>query len=53
MWNLIANLLNLPSFSQISLTGGPVQWAKHFGSSRSKEEKRRKMDILFDFWWAI
>jgi hypothetical protein len=53
VWNLLAGHFNLPSFNQISLSGGPVQWSEYLSASGSKKEKREKLGILFYFSWAI
>jgi hypothetical protein len=37
----------------MSHTGGPVQWVKYLLLYGSKKEKKKKLGILFTFWWLI
>jgi hypothetical protein len=32
---------------------GPAIWAETLNSTGTKRDKRRKLGILYDFWWAI
>jgi hypothetical protein len=39
---------DLPSYNQISHSGGPVQWSEFLAASGSKKEKREKLE-----WFLI
>jgi hypothetical protein len=34
-------------------SGGPLQWVDLLLQSGSRKEKRKKLEILFSFWWMI
>jgi hypothetical protein len=54
VWSQVANMLNLLAYFQLRLTGGPAQWAETLISTGTKKiYRRRKLGILFYFWWAI
>jgi hypothetical protein len=37
----------------MSAVGGPIQWVKQLFFGGTKKEKKRKLGILFTFWWMI
>jgi hypothetical protein len=50
-WNLISHRFNLPNYSVISSSGGLEQWMQLFRTTLLGKERRKKIDILFSFWW--
>jgi hypothetical protein len=53
VWNSIANKFRLPSFIVLSGAGGPKQWVRSLLAAGPKKEKKRKLGVLFTFWWLI
>jgi hypothetical protein len=50
LWNVVANLFNLPNYDVLNAAGDPIQWVQSLSGSGSKRERRRKVGILFTFW---
>jgi hypothetical protein len=53
VWNLVANKFHLLELFGFSSSDGPVGWVSFLTSSGSTKQKRRKLGILFTFWWRI
>jgi hypothetical protein len=53
VWNIIAAHFSLPTFQTLHASGGPLQWIILLRSIGSKNEKKKKLSILFSFWWRI
>jgi hypothetical protein len=52
VWNL-AQHHDLPPYATMSHQGGPEGWVRFISSSGTKNEKRKKLGLLFTFWWGI
>jgi hypothetical protein len=52
-WDLIASRFSLPDYSHLSAQGGLIQWVNHLVSGGTKKEKKKRLGILFTFWWMI
>jgi hypothetical protein len=53
VWNIIAPKFGLPHYGIMGALGGPLEWMNFLLKSGSKKEKRKKVGILFTFWWLI
>jgi hypothetical protein len=52
-WNAIASIFHLPHYALMSYAGGPMEWIKNLQQAGYTEDKRKKLGILFMFWWFI
>jgi hypothetical protein len=53
LWNLTATQYSLPTYLTMSAQGGPTDWINHLLISGNRMDKRRKIGLLFSFWWQI
>jgi hypothetical protein len=53
VWNLVTAKFHFPSYSHLPQEGGHVGWILHFLRSGTKKDKRRKLGMLFSFWWEV
>jgi hypothetical protein len=53
VWNFSAQQLGLPSYDVIVVEGGPIAWVRCLLKYGSRKEKRKKIGMLFTFWWFI
>jgi hypothetical protein len=53
VWNLISIHFDLPKYTTLHSSGGPVQWMQLFRTTLSGKERRKKIGIMLSFWWQI
>jgi hypothetical protein len=51
VWNITADKFRIPFFTVLSGAGGPKQWVQSLLDAGTKKEKKRKLGVLFTFWW--
>lgn len=52
-WNMVAARHLLPSYDQLLLDRTPKGWVNYLLATGSSVEKKRKLGVLFSFWWEI
>jgi hypothetical protein len=52
-WNIIAPVFQLPLYGQLPSDAKPNDRISFFMSFGSRKDKRKKLEILFTFWWMI
>jgi hypothetical protein len=53
LFGTLALHFNMPRYNFMVAKGKPVNWMKSFLRTGSKNEKRKKVGILFTYWWNI
>jgi hypothetical protein len=53
LWHIIANRFDLPTYNMLMSKGRLLEWVSHFTSGGTRQTKRKKMCVLFIFWWHI
>jgi hypothetical protein len=53
VWNLVAELFNLPDFVYMHKKGGPSDWFQVLLGGSGNRDKKRKTGILITVWWLI
>jgi hypothetical protein len=53
LWQIFAVRHSLPGYNVLIATGGPVGWVRHFISSHPKSKRKKKLGLLFLFWWQV
>jgi hypothetical protein len=53
VWNLTAPRFGLDNFSSLMNLDGLSSWIPFLTVSGSRHQKKRKLSILFTFWWQI
>lgn len=52
-WNRIATTYDMLAYSEMVVSNNPVEWVQIVLTRGSKKEKKRKLGVLFSFWWQI
>lgn len=52
-WTKIAAGCNMPGYSEMAVSKNPADWVRIAISVGNKKEKKRRLGILFSFWWHI
>jgi hypothetical protein len=53
LWNLTRNQHGLPTYDTLMAAGGPVDWVRSLLISGTAKEKRKRLGVLFSFWWQV
>jgi hypothetical protein len=43
----------LPNYDTLVSLGGPVDWVLFFVGSSNVSDRRKKLGVLFFFWWYV
>lgn len=52
-WNIVAAETNMPNYNELMAHHTPTEGVNYLLASGSQTEKRRKMGVLFSFWWEL
>jgi 6-phosphogluconolactonase (cycloisomerase 2 family) len=53
VWNIVSNHHNLPTFVSMSPNRDHVHCVNYMTQTTSRSERRKKLGILFYFWWQV
>jgi hypothetical protein len=53
LWHDFAARYDLPAYQNLASVDGPAGWVIHFTSAFSPKERKKKLGLLFMFWWNV
>jgi hypothetical protein len=53
LWKIFAARYGLPAYQNFASEADPIGWVNYFASTFSSKERKKKLGLLFLFWWSV
>jgi hypothetical protein len=53
VWNLVVDKIDLPMYSNLSVSDNPMDWVQSLVRTGSKRDRKKNLGVLITFWWLI